>query len=284
VVHEIETKKDQAKLSEVLDPGKSGRSKIVRRPEPRQVGLLARADSSTIKLPRALRGHRSFLRILRRCVTDKGYMESIFKIRDNVLRSTLNTRQNHGLVIALSGVRGSEGTSMLSLLLSLSLGANQHQKVAFLDGLFDEERFEVLSQIFGLGRNEAAAVETGAGQLWGCFSADQPNTCFLKSEHVRNGFDFFSHKRLRDFLDDLRQQYDFTIVDMPPLLKESSNIFLAPQADQLYLVSSSRKTKLSDFERCLEVVEQQDTEVSGVILNRHRAPLWSRIFWKDYFR
>ena len=91
-------------------------------------------------------------------------------------------------------------------------------------------------------------------------------------------------EKARRWLNVYGDPYDFTIVDMPPRLKESSNIFLAPQVDQLYLVSSSRKTKLSEFERCLEVVEQQDTEVSGVILNRHRAPLWSRIFWKDYFR
>ncbi len=210
-------------------------------------------------------------------------MEAMYRLRDSVLRTTLGMREkDRGLVLALTGVRGGEGTSLLSLLLSLSLGANRHQKVAFLDGLFSTDRFEVLSQVFGLSRDPTAA-QNGTTPLSGCFSQDQPNTCFLKSDSIQHGFDFFADKRLAGFLSDLRGRYDFTIIDMPPLLKGSGNVFLAPQVDQLYLVSASRQTKLADLDRCLEVVAQQGAEISGVILNRQKLPFWSRWISREYF-
>ena len=196
-------------------------------------------------LPAEMRRHRGFVRLLRRRVNDAEFMEAINRLRDSVLRTTLRIRQkDRGLVIALAGARGGEGTSLLSLLLSLSLGANRHQKVAFLDGLFSTDRFEVLSQVFGLSRDPTAA-QNGTTPLSGCFSQDQPNTCFLKSDSIQHGFDFFADKRLGGFLSDLRRTYDFTIIDMPPLLKGS----LKRHVDHAVLCMEDRTTGAGLF-RC----------------------------------
>jgi len=53
--------------------------------------------------------------------------------------------------------------------------------------------------------------------------------------------------------------------------------------DRLLLVAEAGGTRLSAIERCIEVARQGGREISGVILNRQRAPWWGRLFWRSFF-
>ena len=117
----------------------------------------------------------------------------------------------------------------------------------------------------------------------GYCSEEQPNVYFLKNSSGELSLDFFSDKQLEAFLKSLRQQFDFTIIDMPPLLAESSNVFVAPAVDRLYLTVSAGKTRLAEVDRCIQITEEAGGKISGVIVNHQKAPLWSRLFWKEYF-
>ena len=105
----------------------------------------------------------------------------------------------------------------------------------------------------------------------------------MKNSGTEQGLEFFSDKQLSIFLNDLRQHFDFTIIDMPPMLKETSNIFLAPAVDRFYLIATAGKTRLSDLERCKDLAEAAKARIAGVILNQQHAPFWSRFFWGNFF-
>ncbi len=247
------------------------------------------------KLPSRLRRQQKFLRFLKRAAKDDRFMESVQRLRDAVLRAIIKRdedalekdgteadEQANGLIVALTGVRGGEGTSILSLMLALSLGGCVHRKIAHLDGHFSGERFDAVSRVFGLTRNEFSVFK-GATEVWGCHSESQPNIYFLTSIGVDGSLDFFSDKQLRKFLAELRRKFDLTIIDMPPLLNNSSNVFLVPEVDHLYLTVTAGKTPLVDVNRCKELTEQQGKELSGVIVNQQTIPFVCRLFWRDYF-
>ena len=240
---------------------------------------------STLNLPRKYKDEKSFFRFLRKAGSDKVLMDAVYRFRDAVLLSSLGNKRHHqkgGLTVAVAGPNGSEGSSFLSLMLALSLGNCSHRRVAIMDGHFNNQRFRALTDIFGLSR-DSVTLSKAASQIMGYYNESQPNVYFLKNASAEREIDFFSDKQLNFFLSDLRQQFDFTIIDMPPLLKGASGIFIAPSVDRLYLVSQVGKTRQTEIERSIDLVQQAGGEVTGVVLNQQKTPLWSHVFWREFF-
>jgi Mrp family chromosome partitioning ATPase len=232
------------------------------------------------------RQQKGFLKHLRRAASDLGFLEKVKELRDAVLRISRRPKEENGTslgrIVALSGPRGNEGTSLVSLLLALSLGASKHNRVCFLDGRFNRQRFQALSDVLALCRN-SCTLQKGASTLLGYYNESQPNVYFLKNPGGEEGLEFFSDKELSSFLDHLRHEFDFTIIDMPPIGRESGNIFILPEVDFVYLVVSAGETRLIEVEEAAEVLSEVGVKITGVVVNNQRAPFWSRLFWRKYF-
>lgn len=265
---------------------KSDTSKLPARPR-RSPGetysLLAHVLEGRIQVPKEHRQQRQFFRLLKRVRSDPRFLEAIHRLRDSIVRSSLqkSTRKG-GLVISFAGVNGNEGTSFLSLLLSLSLGSGTRYRVAFLDGRFSDLRFEVLSHVLSLSKN-SCELHKGETILNGFYNKSHPNIYILRKSGEEHSMEFFSDHRLQDCLTQLRQQFDFTIVDMPPMLTDSTNSFITPLVDQRYLVVQAGRTRLADIDRCIDIAAELETDLTGVVVNGQKTPLWSKVFWKDYF-
>lgn len=244
--------------------------------------LLDRIRAGKLILQPEHRRERSFCRCLKRMVKDPSFRDSVHRLRDAVLRSALNEKRSTGLVVALTGVRGGEGVTPVSLALALSLGAVRDYRVAFLDGRFNENRFTALSEYLDLAGN-SARVEKGSLKLTGNYNESQPNVLFLRNLRCKDSLEFFADKRLKSVLTALRENFDFTVIDLPPQLSESSHVFVCPEVDRVYLVVSAGKTRLLDVDRCAEAFSEAGVEISGVVVNRQKTPLWSRLLWKEYF-
>jgi Mrp family chromosome partitioning ATPase len=245
--------------------------------------LLTHVLEGRILLPKEHRHQRQFFRLLKRVRTDPKYLEAVHRLRDSIVRSALvKGVRRGGLILSVSGVNGNEGTSFLSLLLALALGSGTHYRVAFLDGRFSEIRFEVLAHVLSLSRN-SCEIHKGDTALNGFYNKSHPNVYVLRKSGQEHSLEFFSDHRLQECLTQLRQQFDFTIVDMPPVLGDSTNSYMLPAVDQRYLVVQAGRTRLADVDRCIEIASQLETELTGVIVNGQKTPLWSKLFWKDYF-
>jgi Mrp family chromosome partitioning ATPase len=235
------------------------------------------------KIHRNLRGQRPFFRFLRRAGSNPALMEQFARLRDAILLSGMQEKETtKGLTIALAGVQGGEGTSLISLQLVLALGQCTQKKVAFLDGGFGTDRFSALFNVLDLCRN-SITLQTGFSEIAGFYNQRYPNVYFLHSALCQESMQFFSDKRLAAFLAELRQHFDFTILDLPPLLKGTTGLFTLPHVDRLVLVVEAGRTKLAAIERCIEVARQAGREICGVVMNRQRTPWWSRLIWRGFF-
>jgi len=249
--------------------------------------LLEFVASGRARLPRQYRDQRAFFRFLRKACSDKVIVDQVQRFRDAVILSAISAEKHEkrptgGLTIAVAGPSGGEGASFVATMLALSLGSCKNRRIAVLDGNFDSQRFRAMTDVLDLSKN-SVSLNKGSSQILGFYNESQPNLYFLKSASNESDLDFFSDKQLRFFLSDLRQQFDFTIIDMPALLNGSSGIFLAPAVDRLYLVSSAGRTKKSEVDRCVDIARQAGAEISGVIVNQQKTPLWSKAFFKDFF-
>lgn len=245
--------------------------------------LLDQVAQAPGRVGRMHRRQRAFFRLLRKGVTSREHVEALLSFRDSVIRSALKKEPDGtGQTIAVAGVQGGEGASFLSLLLALSLGAIRHNRVAFLDGRMNEARFEALTDVLSLSKNSWKA-QKGEGEVLGYVNEFQPNVYFLSNASADRSLNFFSDKELGVFLANLRNSFDFTVIDMPAFLQESANVFLAPAVDRLFLVVSAGKTRLAHVDRCIGLAEEAGVEISGVIVNHQKAPFWSKSLFREYF-
>ncbi len=232
--------------------------------------LLDYVASGNLAIPREFRAQKAFFRFLKRAGSDPAILAEVHRLRDAVILSTVREKSPEGgLTIALTGADGGEGTSMLALLLGLSLGECVHRRVAFLDGRFNIQRFQLLADILGLSKN-SVSLQKGSNEVVGYYNEAHPNVYFLRNAGAERSMQFFADKKLPTFLSDLRQGFDFTIIDLPPLLKETASVFVVPHVDRLYLVTEAGKTKLSQVARCLQTVRQAGGQLNGVIVNKQK--------------
>lgn len=245
--------------------------------------LLDHLRSSVIRLPGRHRAQKAFLRFLKKTGSDRRFIEQMQRLRDSIILSTLREKPAFGgVTIGLTGAVGGEGTSFLSLLLSLSLGECTHRRLAVLDGRFNLQRFAILSEFLGLSRN-LVTLQKGPNEVIAYYNERYPNISFLRSSGNEQSLQFFSDKRLGLFLGEMRKNFDFTIIDLPPLLKETASVFALPLIDRLYIVAAAGKTRLSQIDRCVATVRDAGAQVAGIILNKQQTPLWSRLFWREFF-
>ena len=237
------------------------------------------------KRPKVAVGHRVTARIARTIAKTLQSVRSaraVQELRDRVfLRAEASRKESgKGSLVAFTGLKGKEGATTVSLLVSLGLTEMNRSRILYFDGRFDGRRFAAYKDIFELRRS---SVECGNGfSFLECYASKGSNLCFINSPNV-NSLDFFTNEEIPTLLSELKESFDYVIFDMPPMLVSSETKVFCPRADQLYLVFSPGKTLLRDIDKCQATVAKAGGEIHGVVLNRQKIPWWSRFFATDSF-
>jgi len=84
---------------------------------------------------------------------------------------------------------------------------------------------------------------------------------------VSRSSELFATKRMRDFLEELRAEFDFIIIDTPPVRVATDAALLATQCDATILVTRAGKTKEGELEFGMEALTGVGARVIGTLLN-----------------
>ena len=95
--------------------------------------------------------------------------------------------------------------------------------------------------------------------------------------------DMFRSPRMQAILADARAQYDFVIIDTPPLGPVSDCALLAPSVDGLLMVVAAHKTPRKMLEEALNQLDP--ASVLGIVFNRDDRPLFGyrSSYYRGYF-
>lgn len=251
----------------------------------RDFPILEHLANRTRRVPERHQRNKGLIRLLASAIADPRYMEQLRRLRDTVLVSVAGMangeNESSGRTVAFVGVRGNEGTSMLTLLLSLCLAESSLRRVALMDVPQEAERMSLLADFLGLSK-ETVHLETGQRTLVGYCNEGFPNFQILRSLGREDQVPF-QERRFRPVLDQLREHFDLTVLGLPPLMQHAGSVLAVPTVDRLYLVAEAKKTPLFEIERCAERVEAAGGKLAGIVLNKQTLPAWSRFLWRDYF-
>lgn len=90
--------------------------------------------------------------------------------------------------------------------------------------------------------------------------------------HSPKPYELLESEEMKKLLDDLRKEYDYIIIDTPPVLLLSDALALAPIMDGTALVCRHQVSYISDISRALNTLNFAKANVLGVIVNDYKAP------------
>lgn len=191
----------------------------------------------------------------------------------DTLTSILFSGQNgiQPQIIALCSASPSEGKTTVSSNLAAAL-ADINQKVLLIDADMRRPR---LHHIFGTSNTEGlSSLLKGHQPILGSpkspliVETEVPGLCLMSSgPAVSNASNLLYSPRLAEVLRAARGEFDYVLIDTPPMLQLADARIISQHCDTVILVVRAGKTSRDSARAARQKFQQDGTPVLGVILN-----------------
>jgi capsular exopolysaccharide synthesis family protein len=178
-----------------------------------------------------------------------------------------NTEERAHQVIQVTSPNPGDGKSTIAANLAISL-ATSNKRVVLVDCDFRKPRVHTLFALakpeLGLASVVADQADLG-GVVQGC---EIQNLSLLPcGPRPANPAELLTTPKFQEVLDELRENYDFVILDTPPVLAVSDPAAVAPRADGVLLVFRMTKDSRPAVTRATDDLTAVGGKLLGVIVN-----------------
>lgn len=190
--------------------------------------------------------------------------EAVRDLRTSVL---LSSRKEKPQVIAVTSSVPHEGKSMTSIMLAQNM-AGWGKKVLLVEADIRRQTFEtylgarpqrgILSVLAGICEIDDALYRPDAMSI---------DVLFGESSST-NAADIFATERFERFLADMRERYDYIVIDTPPVLVVSDARVIAPTTDAVVYAVHWNSTRRAQVRRGLQMLHNVNVPVTGLVLTR----------------
>ena len=208
---------------------------------------------------------------------DKGYHLSQIFIEDvnsefsesiRTLRTLLVAKYQKNKSILISSTYSGEGKTTVSL--NTALAFSKIGKVLLIET--DIRRPSVLSKT-----NQAEESPTvgfsdiiqARAKMSDCIMTLPGSEIRVMTSGTRRSdlTDLTTTKKLKSFFDTLKNNYDYVIIDTPPIQPVSDTLFISQATDHNFLIARSNVTKLAGIKSVLKKLNSVQVKVDGLIFN-----------------
>ncbi|WP_114603541.1 CpsD/CapB family tyrosine-protein kinase [Staphylococcus sp. EZ-P03] len=196
--------------------------------------------------------------------SDDMIKEQIKVLRTNLTFSRNSTEDN---IIMITSSKPDEGKTFISSQLAQSLAESEY-KVLVIDAdlrkpsihkYFNVPNNHGLSNVIG-GRNELEET---------IITDDESNLSVLPSGTIPpNPAELLDTKRFEAIINKVKKEYDFVVIDTPPVLPVTDSLIIGTLADQTILVINSQSTSKEDVIEAKQKLDKLNIFIFGVVLNR----------------
>ncbi len=184
------------------------------------------------------------------------------------LRSNIQFSGSDVKVIGFTSSQPDEGKSSVSLNLAVSM-AELGKKVMFIDGDLRKSvllgRYRINKPIKGLTHYLSGL--NGLNQI--IYSANLDNLHLIFSGQIPpNPSELLNSRVFSELISDLRKEYDYIIIDTPPLGAVIDAAIIAQNCDGMILVVESKMISYKFAQKVKEQLDRSDTKILGVVLNK----------------
>ncbi len=213
-------------------------------------------------------------------------MESYFVNESfRTLRANLQFCGDDNKVIAITSCDANEGKTSVSLMLSKSL-AEADKKVIYVDC---DLRKSVVASRFTEARSVKGLSEYLSGMANKediiCTTQIENLDMVLSGPYCPNPVELMMKDIFADLIKELREKYDYVIVDTPPLGLVIDCATIAKQCDSAIMVISVGRIRYKQAKRTKEQLEKSGCKILGVVLNHaeKRGERYYKKYNKKYY-
>ncbi len=192
-------------------------------------------------------------------------VEGYNRLKDNILY--LNADGNHK-VIQIESSSAKEGKTTVACNLAVSLGLTD-KKVCLLDLDFRRPR---VHRVFNISKDEGLA-EYFLGDL----TKDQiiKKTEYANVDVITRGGEIYNSSlvlvsdKFKELIESLRNQYDYVIVDCPPVLQVSDYIHISKVTDGVIFLIAYGITTKAQVAEAIKELRNNDAKILGTVLSMY---------------
>ena len=186
-------------------------------------------------------------------------------------RLAATPKQPNIKVVMVAATTHGEGATTTSAILAATLARSGHSRILLidanlrtpaLDGVFDDTQHpEGLSDVVAANVPVESAI----------YQTNFPNLFLLPVGKPHSAPSYlFDGDPITELLNQLREKFDFIILDGAPLDGYSESFFLASKVDGVVLVVESERTQKRTVRKIKKELEWGPINVLGVVLNKKR--------------
>jgi len=187
-------------------------------------------------------------------------------------------------VIAITSVNENEGKSTVSLHIGRSF-AELDKKVLVIDA---DMRKSVIA-----GRNTTANTPNGLSEL--LTGLKEKDECFypvkdysmevvFSGPYPPNPVELLSNSKFEELLARCREEYDYVIIDTPPLGQVIDAAVVAEKCDGVIMVLGSSRVHYKQAQELVEQVEKSGAKMLGIVRNNRKKNERKYYYRKKYYR
>lgn len=187
----------------------------------------------------------------------------------NMLRGTIQMAGYQTNVFAITSALAHEGKSSLAFRLAQSLSALEGKRVVFVDGDIRnskmKKRYRITQKTTGL--SEYLCGNAAAEDI--LYATDNPQLdVVFCGRCAPNPSELVSCSLMDELLARLKREYDYVIVDTPPVNLVVDTAIIAPKCDTTVIVVECGVTEQQELAHAIDLLERADARILGVVLNK----------------
>jgi capsular exopolysaccharide synthesis family protein len=203
-------------------------------------------------------------------------------IRTAILFSSTEEKETKDILVTSAGPQEGKSLTACNLAITMAYSGNS---VLLVDADMRKPRIhEVFKQEGDFGLSNFLTGQASLDEI--TKKTDIENLSVITCGHIPpNPSELLSTKRMKEFLDKVRQKYAAVIFDSPPVAVVTDAVILSGMIDGTVLVVNSKKTTRPAVSRAKQLLVNSKANVFGVILNnlhieRHHY-YYSHYYYKD---
>jgi polysaccharide biosynthesis transport protein len=202
-------------------------------------------------------------RLLHRIVDDplSNFSEAVRAMRIGLELSSTNAK-----VILITSALPAEGKSTAAMLLAAS-SATSGRNTVLLDC---DLRQQAVSEAFGKKQPGLSELLRGTAALTDVVDIDPAtNICVIPAgATVQNPADLLMSRHMCDLITQLRNRFDYIVIDGSPLLPVIDALALSTMVDRILLIVEWSRTSRASISEAFKVLRPEAHRVAGIVLNK----------------
>lgn len=175
----------------------------------------------------------------------------------------------NGKIIAISSPNAAEGKSTTAINIAIAL-SQLNKRVLIIDA--DARRSTIHKKLKVENELGCLDVISGTATIEEVTKSYNHNLNYITSgTQANNPSELFSTDNFGEFLDSIRDSYDYVIIDTPPINIVSDALVISQKCDGLILIARANITTYDGFNKTIASTKELNINVVGVIINGYES-------------